>query len=1603
MPDTPAFQSVLRHYLERLNAAISRSALLNVSPGPLGRGARIDLTHLDLYEDGLADRLLRRLLSGRHEVAVKQNWQIWDDDEDRETELTKLYRQIERKLIRDADKIERETGNRSLWLAYPLIYVANPQDREQSILAPVMLWPMKVKLDHSRQWALSISRDKTIEEPEYNRVLRAWVERRLGLKLEPPSTAPKTPEDLTDHLKQWMVALQGEELPDLSQPIKSVTQKRDISKQQRPRIFHSAVLGVMRWQNQAVMDNLEELLKLRYFEYDCFTDIVSGKDATQAHASLRVTEDDRHHVSEADYSQEQAVLMARESPGVVVHGPPGTGKSQTITNIVADALARGEKVLVVCQKRAALDVVAERLKASGLHDLFLNVHDATSDRELSIDILKAQLDSLGSADNNGTYTQRRSQLCQRIESAETKLDDLHSAYYKPRRWGLSFQQTMAKLVRLETEQVATAEDRQFGDILSSSNWADIERILHTLESAAHYFVASQPLANPWIHRLPDYHLTPESRRQVNALCHELHQAITSHDQMVDSPHPSLTIEGDPNEFHGRVEHTIQWIEKVQARPDFNSILLFTRQLKHNDEYKAGVRNALELGERLLKTSVNDHIDALTPQIDGAERTRLLALLDGALKYRDNWLPLLSGEYRQYRKLLRSQIKSWGVPYNWNSMVDLKALLVFRGEVQDLDLLLSNIEELPYSRQELPVKLSHLADHISCLRGWVVLLRDVKQLAGQTAITPQLLSIFNDGSHENLSVLLEQLCTVRDRCESFKQLDNSLSRWKSIINSTYLQDLGDQARRGIKLNILAEQLRIYFDRLDELQLYERLRRTENETTLAVLDRLEQEYSSDDDGPTLARLWRSLVSRSVLMAWWREAIQETPDVQHAHTPQFEDMRNELREAISNKTKVQAGHIANIWSEQHADCLGGPWHRILVKRGRASKRMRQIIEHGQRHGIFNLRPCWLTNPETACQIFPLVEGLFDVVVFDEASQLPIEQAAPVLYRGRRVVVAGDEHQLPPTSFFSTRIIGEDDGPEQSGPDEDADAQPIEQVLDEEGIELALGASDLLELSKQVLPSHVLKVHYRSMHPGLIEYSNWAFYKGDLEAAHPSWGVPKSELSPIRIHQINGVYDNKANHDEARYIVNMLAHIWTRDDEPPTTGIVTFNQQQERLIESQIDERAHRDHRFRSLLDAQRNRSKGDQDVGFFVKNLESVQGDERDIIIFSTTFGPTERGDHGTFRRYFGPLTQSGGERRLNVAVTRSRIGMVIVTSMPFEKISDCGGGILPDRKIKARDYLQSYMYYADAVSRADVKSINRWLDESAKLSAAKRGGRSDKKIEFDSELEEQVYQRLVDAGFKIDTQVGEAGFRIDLAVRHPDPEMGYLLGIECDGATYHSDQSARTRDVWREAILKDYGWEIYRIWSTRWWTRSDEIMADLITVLRDRVERLPYRTTRGLNGWIPNHDELLEVSPVGQKLRVIPEHEIVVAPSLESDAVKVDQKQEVSFEPLGETTTQWGEIFQRMVASSNQENDRLAQWKDGNGLVYHLCVERQRGRRVISIRQGEDIIEHCGLTGISDEMAGRLGQGLSCVDSHNAVIDWFRHLRAELFPELWQEEE
>ncbi|MFS2135766.1 DUF3320 domain-containing protein [Duganella sp. Dugasp56] len=413
-----------------------------------------------------------------------------------------------------------------------------------------------------------------------------------------------------------------------------------------------------------------------------------------------------------------------------------------------------------------------------------------------------------------------------------------------------------------------------------------------------------------------------------------------------------------------------------------------------------------------------------------------------------------------------------------------------------------------------------------------------------------------------------------------------------------------------------------------------------------------------------------------------------------------------------------------------------------------------------LTKLTPCLLMSPLSIAQYLSADVKPFDVVVFDEASQIPVWDAIGAIARGKQVVMVGDPKQLPPTSFF--------DRAESALDDEDVETD-LESILDE-----CMGAS---------LPTMHLAWHYRSRHESLIAFSNHHYYGGGL-ITFPS---PVTDDRAVSFHHIKGVYEKggaRINKPEAKALVEDVV---TRLKSPNfresklTIGIVTFNTEQMNLIEDLLDEERRRDpslEPYFSELELE----------PLFVKNLESVQGDERDIMYFSITYGP----DHGgAVSMNFGPMNRDGGERRLNVAITRARHELRVFSSLKAEQLD-----LSRTQAAGVRD-LKHFMEFAERGPRA--------LAEATKGSL---GG-------FESPFEEAVAAALSSKGWRVETQIGASSFRVDLGIVHPDAPGTYLCGVECDGATYHRSATARDRDLLREQVLRGLGWEILRIWSTDWW--------------------------------------------------------------------------------------------------------------------------------------------------------------------------------------------
>lgn len=452
--------------------------------------------------------------------------------------------------------------------------------------------------------------------------------------------------------------------------------------------------------------------------------------------------------------------------------------------------------------------------------------------------------------------------------------------------------------------------------------------------------------------------------------------------------------------------------------------------------------------------------------------------------------------------------------------------------------------------------------------------------------------------------------------------------------------------------------------------------------------------------------------------------------------------------------------------------------------------------------LKPCFLMSPLSVAQFLAPGEIEFDFVVMDEASQIRPEDALGAIARARKVIIVGDPKQLPPTSFFDTAIAE----------DEDAEETIVEDT------------ESILDVCLKQFPFRRLRWHYRSQHEDLIRFSNEQFYENDL-IVFPS---PKGSSREYGVHSsyIDApTYRAGRNLAEARVVVeNIINQLRANPD--TTLGVAAFNKRQAEEIQLLLDKAAREDPSIDELI------TNLDGEEPFFIKNLENVQGDERDVIFISTTYGPERTG--GPVHQRFGPINSDTGWRRLNVIATRARKRVEVFTSMrPTDVIVGDGAR----RGVRA---LRSYLEYAETGRVSDL--------------GRKTGGAPD------SEFEISVGAIVDQLGYQTEPQVGVEGFFIDIGVCHPDRPGEYLMGIECDGAAYHSSRSVRDRDRLRQEILEDKGWHIHRIWSTSWFhTRSAEIdrlrRAIESQLAADRAVSQPRREAVVVSTALPDTDETL----------------------------------------------------------------------------------------------------------------------------------------------------
>jgi hypothetical protein len=1417
----------------------------------------LDLTRLRTLAPNLDKQVLMSVIEGERPVPIDiggspnlfdAERQTTDELEvegsgraQRSTNDQRLLEQMLIRIMRHGGLAKRETGVHSVWLGYPLVHVSQGEGESvQQLLAPIFLWPVLIESDRRRQGRYLVRLNSEAGRPQFNQAMASWIRNRLQLDLFIPSEdelQDLTWETLRNHLNTLVSGFQPPSIFDLEEALLPIPGLAPLRAQRNPRLLNCGAVGYFRWQNEAILADLETIRDMSECQGPVVGFVSGAPLEKPAEEAVAPPESDRFLVCDADFSQERAIWKARSAPGVVIHGPPGTGKSQTIVNIIADALAHDKTVLMVCQKQAATRVVLERLRRVALDKLCVEVHDPESDRVSVFNEIRDQVSRLPDSAPQGTTQQRRTRLADQIRRLTHEMDRIASGLHeRSSRIGLSYREIKAREGRVYREFPTVRPIPALQAIISGMSAAEIEQGCIDIQSIGQRFKEGDALNNPWRFHRADVQDDPMTQQDVSKRLSGLISLNTEHVQCVESSGAGWALPSDIEAFaevapqlverlHAlalpteptRRELTLRWIEFLRANG--------AHQLKL---HRQNCAEAVALSAQLADSRVDPIWERHCSNLTGQELEQLRAHAECVEQNRDAWWlwRWLNGYDEAYSAIKRARAEGPQTTIGEDIKTFAEYLVVHKRREQLRRL---SVELVPGHRpaHDSSAHSNYAVLASESLEGASWFCEQERKFRILAPVLDMLLSRRELQSPVSELIEFEQ-CVARARIAS------SLAKELAGLATWLSQEPIDEARAAVLAGSSIEPwlmaLSSGFPGLRALLRLEIDREKSQDpvrSILAALEEYEQRRTSDMNLPQpptelapgdYGRWWRALVESTANSLWIKTCQREYPELLQFSPEQYEQQRQQLRVLREEKRGLEAQSIRERWLAQQKTVRDRPWNRIFQLRGQKAQRLRQAVYLGVDHGLLKLRPCWLVDPGTAAQIFPLRPGLFDLVIFDEASQCPIEYALPAICRGKNLIVSGDAKQLPPTSFFTSKPKTGGDS-EEDETDEDNDATDEEVSTEDHqarqiNMQFLCDVEDLLEASNNNLPGDRLLVHYRSDHPALIEFSNRAFYHGALESPPPRMNF-SNDNPPIQFHSVNGVYADRTNRDEARKVLKILRDILCAGGPCPTIGVVTFNGPQRDLIEDLLERECQSDELFANRFGQEVNRKEDNQDVGFFVKNLENVQGDERDTMIFSTTFGlNSER----RFYRKFGPVGHPGGERRLNVAITRAKHQVIVVSSIPIEEVSTALSSLqAPGIGLTPACYLQLYLAYAKAISDGDQERVKRILDRLSQSQAVLTVGDS-----AESPLEEEVFRALQRLGCNVDCQVGESGFRIDLAVLHSIPGNGYALGIECDGATYHSDRAAHLRDVWREKILRDRGWRIHRIWSTRWWYhRAEEI--------------------------------------------------------------------------------------------------------------------------------------------------------------------------------------
>jgi hypothetical protein len=1236
--------------------------------------------------------------------------------EDLNTRLTQIYR--------SARNIMEENGSNTLYLAMGFLLWYETSTSEKPRFAPILLLPIEM-VRKSVQSGYSIRTRE--EEAQINITLIEMLKQDFGIDA---STLYPLPMDdygvdvmkllaklrnIIMHMPRWDVIDQSHlGLFSFSKFVMWNDLRARSKDLQRNKIVSSLMSGRLSWiPKEFEKVNLDE----KYSPKDIFCPI------------------------SADSSQLSAIIAAANNKSFILHGPPGTGKSQTITNIIANALGSGKTVLFVAEKMAALSVVQKRLASIGLAPFCLEIYSNKAKKRHVLEQLKtaSEIIRIKSPEN---WTKDS----EKINELRKKLNGYVEAMHKERNIGHSIHYGISELSRLHLIGGVINIKPEQAKGISREDFEGFKTLVHKLAVSAS--ACGEPHRSPYcgIER-EDYSIAVkeaviEYSKDILDILKKLKVAAVGAESTL-----SIKITGGPYkafEAAGVVTKALLNIPKVNSDVlsdnDLEGLKDEINSLSNIGEKRDGLRAQLLL--RYSEDVLNLNIKEILGELRAANSKWFLA------KYlaQNKVIKALSGYIKAGLKVQRVSLLQ-----EVELMDEIKAL---QGKLDASD---------------YDIKKYFKAQWKNSFADWKELKRVCDWVIDVVKATKTISGILERPVREvttKIGLFVEEGLTEDNRAyNAFTQysliMEELSNKWDMLSNAL-VTNYNISLKGENEFNWLEgfeTKLRGFIDGVDGLRDYCYFVRSKNEALAAGLDNVVEPLIQ---GRIHSNYIEEVFLYNFYKMWLQLETSEEKLLAHFVRSDFEDSIksfNDLDEQFAYLTQQEvysrlAARVPNMMQDAISSSEPGILQRAIRNGGRGLS-IRKLFDSIP-NLLPRLTPCLLMSPISVAQYLDPNFPEFDLVIFDEASQMPTSEAVGAMARGRDVIVVGDPNQLPPTSFFSSAQAENDE--------DDLSIMDMESILD-----------DCLSLN---LPQLHLLWHYRSKHESLIAFSNKEYYHNKL-VTFPS---PDDLNSKVAYRYVEGIYDRgrtKHNVKEAEAVVRELFERLSYHSEANRSiGIVTFNSIQQGLIQDMIDEQLKKNPHFEKYFNDEAAEP-------VFVKNLENVQGDERDVILFSIGYGPDKE---GRIAMNFGPLNREGGWRRLNVAVSRARYEMLIFSSLKSSDIN------LSRTNAKGVIGLKSFLEYAER-----GKGITKVIYNKAKSGV---------------DFTQDIAATLKAKGYAVGEDVGCSDYKVDLAIASEE-NSSYVLGIQCDGVNYARANTTRDRDKLRELVLKQLGWNIIKVWAIDWW--------------------------------------------------------------------------------------------------------------------------------------------------------------------------------------------